>query len=132
LCRNLGGRAFAAAEQVTTLPRALGPDDVDVVDLLGDGTAALVWSTTGFGRGPTRFLRLMAEGKPHLLTSVSYGTGLEVRLTYAPSTRFYVDAREAGRPWATRLPFPVQCVQTVETLDHVRAHRLTQRYAYHH
>ena len=74
----------------------------------------------------------MAQGKPHLLTRVQYGTGAEVTLTYAPSTRFYVDDRAAGTPWVTRLPFPVQCLQRVETVDHAREHTLVTRYAYHH
>ena len=58
--------------------------------------------------------------------------GAETRVTYAPSTRFYVADEQAGRPWVTRLPFPVQVVERVETIDWIGRNRLVTRYAYHH
>ncbi|XXY46427.1 toxin TcdB middle/N-terminal domain-containing protein [Sorangium sp. So ce269] len=58
--------------------------------------------------------------------------GLETRIRYAPSTRFYLADRAAGRPWVTRLPFPVQVVERVETYDHVSRVRLVSEYRYHH
>lgn len=40
--------------------------------------------------------------------------------------------RRAGRPWVSRLPFPVHVVERVETYDHVSHNRFVPRYAYHH
>ena len=37
-----------------------------------------------------------------------------------------------GKPWITRLPFPVHVVERVETYDHVSGNRFVTRYAYHH
>ena len=48
----------------------------------------------------------MGGQKPHLLTGARNNLGAETRVTYAPSTRFYVADETAGRPWVTRLPFP--------------------------
>ena len=45
--------------------------------------------------------------------------GAETRLHYAPSTRFYLQAKRDGKPWITRLPFPVHVVERVETYDRV-------------
>ena len=56
----------------------------------------------------------------------------ETRISYAPSTRFYLADQAAGRPWVTRLPFPVQVVERVETIDRINHNRFTTRYAYHH
>ena len=53
-------------------------------------------------------------------------------ISYAPSTRFYLADRAAGRPWITRLPFPVQVVERVETIDRINRNKFTTRYAYHH
>ena len=39
---------------------------------------------------------------------------------------------DAGRPWVTRLPFPVQVVERIETIDWIGRSRLVTRYAYHH
>ena len=46
---------------------------VDAVDLLGNGTACLVWSSPlpGDARRPLRYVDLMGGQKPHLLTSAS-------------------------------------------------------------
>ena len=38
----------------------------------------------------------------------------------------------AGRPWITKLPFPVHVVERVETYDRISRNRFVTRYAYHH
>ena len=38
----------------------------------------------------------------------------------------------AGKPWITRLPFPVHVVERVETYDRISRNRFVTRYAYHH
>ena len=131
LCVNEGGNRLADPVQVR-FPPVRDPSLVDVVDLLGDGTQCLVQRPEPSGGHELRFVRLMAQGKPHLLTRVDNGQGGETRLSYVPSTKFYVDDRDAGRPWATKLPFPVQVLERVEVRDHLREHRHVQRYAYHH
>ena len=107
---------------------------VMVADLLGRGTACLVWSSPlpGEAGRQVRYLDLMAQGKPYLLTSVVNNLGGQTRISYAPSTRFYLADAAAGRPWITRLPFPVQVVERVETIDAVNRNRFTTRHAYHH
>ena len=79
-----------------------------------------------------RYLELMAAGKPHLLTGIRSNLGAETRVSYAPSTRFYVADREAGHPWRTRLPFPVQLVERIDSVDRIGGGRFVTRYAYHH
>ena len=51
---------------------------------------------------------------------------------YAPSTKFYLQDKRDGKPWITRLPFPVHVVERVETYDHISRNRFVTRYAYHH
>ena len=38
----------------------------------------------------------------------------------------------AGKPWITKLPFPVHVVERVETYDEPTDTRFVTRYAYHH
>ena len=59
----------------------------------------------------------MGGVRPHLLVGVRNNLGAESRVTYVPSTRFYLEDQTAGRPWVTRLPFPVWTVERVETID---------------
>src|SRR5258708_15223538 len=85
------------------------------LDLLGNGTACLVWSSPlpGNHRRQMRYIDLMGGQKPHLLVRVDNNLGAETVIQYAPSTRFYVADKLAGTPWVTRLSFPVQVVEQV-------------------
>lgn len=107
--------------------------NVAVVDLLGNGTACLVWNSplAANSHAPMRYVRLLLE-KPYLLTLVRNNAGGEIRVAYAPSTRFYLQDLYAGKPWLTKLPFPVHVVERVETWDAISRNRFTSRYAYHH
>ena len=103
-------------------------------DLLGNGTACLVWSSPlpGDARRPMRYVNLMGGQKPHLLVKTVNNLGAETRVHYAPSTKFYLQDKRDGKPWITRLPFPVHVVERVETYDHISRNRFVTRYAYHH
>jgi hypothetical protein len=79
-----------------------------------------------------RYVDLMSGQKPHLLTRVVNNLGAETAIHYASSTRYYLDDRDAGRPWITRLPFPVHVVEKVEVFDRISRNRFVTRYAYHH
>ena len=107
---------------------------VQVVDLLGNGTACLVWSSPlpGARARAAALRRPDGRTKPHLLIRSRNNLGAETRVRYAPSTRFYLADQAAGKPWITRLPFPVQVVERMETYDCIGRSRFVTRYAYHH
>jgi RHS repeat-associated protein len=132
---NQSGNGFGEPEVLPQgFPRVDSLAQVMVADLLGRGTACLVWSSplpADSGR-QLRYIDLMAEGKPYLLNSVINNLGAEIKVSYASSTEFYLADQAAGRPWVTRLPFAVQVVTRVETFDHVNRNKFTTRYAYHH
>ena len=79
-----------------------------------------------------RYVDLMGGQKPHLLVKTVNNLGAETRVQYAPSTKFYLQDKRDGKPWITRLPFPVHVVERVETYDHISRNRFVTRYAYHH
>ncbi len=79
-----------------------------------------------------RYVNLMGKHKPHLLIKTTNNLGAETVVEYAPSTKFYLLDKRNGKPWITRLPFPVHVVERVETYDHVSRNRFVTRYAYHH
>ncbi|KAH7138741.1 insecticidal toxin complex protein [Dendryphion nanum] len=107
--------------------------EVAVVDLLGKGTGCLVWSERLGCEIVIKYIDLMNGGvKPHLLTSVRNNVGVETRVEYRPSTAFYLDDLEVGKPWATKLPLVVHCVARSEVFDHISESRYVTKYAYHH
>ncbi|MGC0327214.1 RHS repeat-associated protein [Streptomyces sp. SAI-170] len=129
---NQSGNGLSREVRLHGLPPATDVDDCDVVDLFGNGTACLVWTSPlpGNAGRSVRYVDLMGA-KPHLLTRTTNNLGAETRIHYRSSTSFYLEDEAAGRPWRTRAPFPVQVVERVESIDVVARHRLTTRYAYH-
>jgi len=131
---NHSGNGFSPGVTLPAFPRIDDMASVQVMDLLGNGTACLVWMTAlpGEGSRVLRYVDLMGGQKPHLLIAAINNLGAETRIRYAPSTKFYLQDRAAGHPWATKLPFPVHVAERVETLDRVSRSRFIARYAYHH
>lgn len=129
---NQAGNGWSAPIEIPQFPASDRETTINAVDLLGNGTVCIVWSSPNAGfASPMRYIALMDE-KPHLLIRAANNLGAETRIHYAPSTRFYLQDEKSGRPWATRLPFPVQVVESVEVIDHISRTRFTSHYSYHH
>jgi RHS repeat-associated protein len=131
---NQSGNSWSAGNTLNQFPRVDNLDSVMALDLLGNGTACLVWSSPlpGDARSPMRYIDLMGGQKPHLLVNTSNNLGAETVIRYAPSTKFYLKDKLEGKPWVTRLAFPVHCVERVETRDTISHNTFETRYAYHH
>ncbi len=131
---NRSGNSWADPVALPVFPPADSGSGVRALDLLGTGTACLVWSSplpSAAGRA-LRYADLMGGTKPHLLTSVENNLGSRTEIGYAPSTKFCLLDRLAGTPWAVRLPFPVHVVERVTTTDRWRGTTFTSTYSYHH
>ena len=87
---NQSGNSWSEARQLNHFPITNNFSSIVVADLLGNGTACLVWSSSlpGHSKRPMRYLKLM-EQKPHLLTVTRNNIGGETRVQYAASTKFY-------------------------------------------
>jgi RHS repeat-associated protein len=131
---NQSGNSWSEAQQLNVFPRVNNLVSIVPTDLLGNGTACLVWSSPlpGDARRPMRYANLMGGQKPHLLVKAINNLGAETVVQYAPSTKFYLQDKRDGKPWITRLPFPVHVVERVETHDLISRNRFVTRYAYHH
>lgn len=131
---NQSGNRLSEPFRLTRFPHVDNISSVITADLLGNGTACLVWSSQlpADARRPVRYIELTGGIKPHLLVKSVNNLGAETEIHYAPSTEFYLRDKREGRPWVTRLPFPVHVVERVVTRDHISGNRFVTRYAYHH
>jgi RHS repeat-associated protein len=129
---NQSGNRWSNAIHLPQFPPMDNVSSVQALDLLGNGTACLVWSSPlpGAAWEPMRYLTLMEE-KPHLLIGVKNNLGAETKVKYASSTKFYLDDQRAGQPWVTWLPFPVHVVERVETYDRISRNHFVTRYRWH-
>ena len=145
---NQSGNSWIQGQEITSFPKIDNLSQVQVMDLLGKGTACLVWSSPlpNEGYSPLRYIDLMAgtlldEGveagqrincNPYLLTEIRNNMGAITRMRYEPSTKFYLEDKKQGTPWITKLSFPVQVLCRVETIDDISKNVFVSRYAYHH
>jgi RHS repeat-associated protein len=131
---NQSGNRWSQARRLSHFPPVNSLASITTADLLGNGTACLVWSSPlpDGARRPLRYIDLMDGIKPHLLIKSVNNLGAETEVHYAPSSRFYLADKRDGRRWVTRLPFPVQVVERVVTHDRISGNRFVTRYAYHH
>ncbi|MDP3596760.1 MAG: toxin TcdB middle/N-terminal domain-containing protein, partial [Nitrospirota bacterium] len=131
---NRSGNALSDSQHLDLPVATENLAAVQVVDLLGSGTACLVWNSNlpGDAARPVRYIDVMSQGKPHLLIETGNSLGGSTEIEYTPSTRFYVADKLAGTPWITRLPFSVYCVSRVTVRDQWRGTTFSSTYSYHH
>ncbi|MFO0699251.1 MAG: SpvB/TcaC N-terminal domain-containing protein [Nitrospira sp.] len=131
---NRSGNSLSEALTVSLPVATHNLGAVQVADLLGNGTACLVWNShlPADTTHPVRYIDLLGNQKPHLLTRVENNLGAGTTIEYRASTRFYVEDSIAGTPWVTRLSFPVHCVSKVTVEDRWRRTRFSSTYSYHH
>ena len=129
---NQSGNRLTDARPLNGLPPYVDPVKVQTVDLFGNGTGCLIWSSPlpSDTRQPMRYLDLLRGTKPHLLRKVANNLGAETELEYTDSTSLYLADRRAGRPWLTRLHFPIQALTRVTTQDRISGNRFVTQYAY--
>ncbi len=131
---NQAGNSFAAQPPIRNLPPVHDFAHFTITDLFGTGTACLVWSSPlpHERERPLRWIDLLDGHKPHLIETVDNGLGTKSTIAHAPSTKFYLQDRAAGLPWITKLPFPVQVIESVTVEDTVSETKVVSAYRYHH
>ena len=131
--RNLSGNGFSEPESITLPHPFTDLSQINFADVLGNGTACLVFTSLNDDRSLAHeYVDFTGGVKPHLLAEVDNNMGATTCLHYSPSTKFYLADEQAGPPWITQLPFPVQVVEKIETVDHIGGSRLVASYTYHH
>ncbi|MCD4813872.1 toxin [bacterium] len=106
---------------------------ISFIDFTSKGTMSLVWSTKRPDQDQYQlsYMELM-QRKPHLLSEINNNLGKLVKLTYAPSSKYYLADKQQGNHWITKLAFPVQVLDEVETIDQISGSRLKSKSIYHH
>ena len=133
--KNLSGNRFSTIPfEIDSFPEVHSQAQITVTDLLGNGVACIVWSSplAKDTHASIKYIDLMNSKKPHIMVSYINNMGKEVSLEYTPSTKFYVEDKLAGKPWITKLHFPVHLLTKTTTKDKWRNTCFTSQYSYHH
>lgn len=132
---NRSGNSWSDPIEITGTPGVALGEEIRLVDLLGTGTAGVLWTRDPRGAGDDYgfFLDLTGGVKPYLLTEVDNHMGALTRIGYASSTEFYLrDHPNPRTRWRTSLPFPVPVVARVQVVDGISHGKLTTEYSYRH
>lgn len=132
--KNINGNRLAAPFHITDFPEIHSHSKITVTDMLGNGVACIVWNSSlaKDANAPLKYIDLLNGRKPHIMVSYKNNMGREVSLEYTTSTAFYINDKKAGKPWATKLHFPVHCVSKTIVEDRITGHKFTSSYQYHH
>ena len=132
--KNLSGNAWAEEPLSSALSCTVTQQHfVQLTDLLGNGTqCVVVTSSLPTQAKKMRYWELTSGIKPFLLSEINNNMGGITKLHYCSSTKFYIQDKLSGKPWITKLPFPVHVLEKVETIDLVGNKHFTNCYAYHH
>lgn len=131
---NIGGNAWSEPIRIRGTPPVSDVDSVRLADMLGNGVIGVLWSSnTGqAGHENLHFLDFTGGNKPYLLNEVDNHIGATTWISYAPSTRYFLeDQKSVSTRWRTTLPFPVQVVARVDVVDELSGGKMTTRYRYH-
>jgi RHS repeat-associated protein len=131
---NQSGNSWSEQQVIRGTPRTTDASAVEFADVFGTGTATLLWSRdfTGSSDGHYKALDFCGGVKPYVLIGMDNNMGATTRVSYAPSTRYFLEDRANRRPWIAPLPFPVQVVDKVEVIDHISQSKRVTTYKYHH
>ena len=129
---NQGGNRFADERVIDWLPTAR-MNDIRLADMLGSGTAGLLWAQPNpYGHSASYFYLDFTGGtKPYLLTGIRNGVGLTTTIQYTTSAIQAAAAANAGRPWSTSLPVVVPVVAGFDVSDQVSGPVRSVRFNYH-
>jgi RHS repeat-associated protein len=133
--KNCSGNSFSTtAFNIDAFPEVNPQAKITVTDLLGNGVACIVWSgiLSKDKDAPIKYIDLMNSKKPHILVAYRNNLGKEVSLEYSPSTKFYIEDKLAGKPWVTKLQFPVHCVSKTIIEDKISGYKFVSEHKYHH
>lgn len=127
---NASGNALLEQPPLRGLPYIDDLASIEILDLFGDGTRALVWSEANARGASVRYLRLSTDLPPGLLTGIDSGRGLRTTLDYVNSSRHYLEDALNGTPWSTRLPRHTLVVERMSEIDAISNVTRTRTFRY--
>lgn len=137
---NQNGNSFSEPILITLPDTYSDISQISFSDILGNGTSCLVFTKTE--PVPVHYYynfcgEITLNGiayqslKPYLLNEINNHMGSTIQIGYCSSTKFALEDKFAGRPWITKLRFPVQVVEQTITTDQPSDSRYVSRYKYH-
>jgi RHS repeat-associated protein len=112
----IGAGKFDAPKSIAQTPYKGPSTVVRFADMNGSGTTDIVWiDVSGDPSQAWRYLELFPKGRGGLLSRVDNGLGKITSIAYGPAARDAAAARDASKPWTSRMNVAMSVVKRVET-----------------
>ncbi|HEX3028224.1 MAG TPA: SpvB/TcaC N-terminal domain-containing protein [Clostridia bacterium] len=132
---NRCGNSWSEPIKIHGTPSVDNTASIRLADMFGCGTPGILWSYDYSSQldSTYKFLDFTGLTKPYLLNKIVNNMGATTVIDYSPSTKFCMDDRDDPETrWKTTLPFPVQVVSRILSIDAVSKGKLTTVFKYHH
>jgi RHS repeat-associated protein len=129
---NQSGNRFSEVQEIDYVPTG-AIDDARLADMLGSGTAGILWSSPSAFERTTNYFYLDFSGasKPYLLIGMDNGCGLATGITYTTSVLEAIADARKGNAWTTNLPVVIPLISEVSAIEQVTGRERISRYHYH-
>ena len=133
---NQSGNGWSDPIVIRGTPPVSDIDAVRLADMLGNGTAGILWTYDCRHASPTARTSSSTSPAGSSRTCSTSATTMpaRARASTMPRRRGSTSRTSASRrpAGAAALPFPVQVVARVEVIDEISGGKLTTEYRYHH
>jgi RHS repeat-associated protein len=114
---NIAGQRWSPPYTRTGLPRyaprdAADPTVLRLADLNANGSLDLLFRNTA-PQSTWDYIELLPQGAPSLMIGIDNGLGRRTSIVYGSAAEDEQLAREAGHPWRTFAPIPLQVVRQI-------------------
>jgi RHS repeat-associated protein len=126
-----GAGVFGPVKSIGAVPTKGPNTTVRLADMNGSGTTDVVWiDVSGAPDQAWKYLELFPSGRGGLLRTIDNGLGKKVSITYSSSALEAAAARDAGKPWTTRMNLSMPVVKRVEIDDGLGDPVMATEYTY--
>jgi RHS repeat-associated protein len=127
----IGEGRFAAPQTIAGTPTKGPSTVVRFADMNGSGTTDIAWiDVTGAPDNAWRYLELFPDGRAGLLRQIDNGLGKVTRVRYAAASLDAARAREAGKPWTSRMNVAMSVVAGMEIDSSLGDPSMVSEYTY--
>lgn len=106
-------------------------DNLTILDIMGNGTQALVWSSSSPHQQTASIHYLpLSPQPPHLLEAVDNNLGRLSKIHYTSSVKQALAAKRAGNPWHSSLAYYPIVVEEIEEIDWISGSKMSNQFTY--